>query len=638
MSAIWGHISFGCSINEQTGTHMKRPYEEKCKLDRIQECVKPELYMGCGLQYITEESKGEILPIYDEENRYCFTADCLLDNREELLNALEITDSRMPDGTIMYQAFLRWGIQCVSYFRGLFSLGIYDRAKKVLYLAADQVSSRCLYYYMNGKSVTFSTLIEPIRKVHEEIKHNELYLKDFVTAPGLMPNIISDETPYEGICKLNPGTWLEIHEHGVKEHVYWELSRTQCPVKYRTAEEYGIHFRKLYEECVSDALRTDGNVGIALSSGLDSASVGALAAKQLILESKSLYTYTYIPYEKEARATHRNFVQNEEEDVRKIAAMHPNMKVHFLNNHGKNCYDEMDAYVDRMEIPFKAYVNLPSLGEIYEKAAGDGCRVVLTGQMGNGSVSHGYIDDVLYSLYRRKKYVTFLGNLNRYSKHVKESRKAALPGCIRLFDHANKAYAKQEFQYEPDNPFLNSNILRNYPLQNRYEKGGMTCIEKLPMWEVPYRDFLCKKAMYTYMGEYETKLGLASGVILRDPTNDIRMLEFCYHLPYELFAHKGTPRWLIRENLQDILPTEILNDWMRYGVQNSDWSMRILRDLEQIRPKIMQDMNQDMIQAYIDIDKVHTFLGKIGKLPEEEQDMLLAYLLHLCVLSKFIKI
>lgn len=637
MSAIWGQISFGGNIKEQISGLMRGTYNQKCKIDKIQECRQNSFYMSCGLQYITEESQGEVLPIFDVEKQLCFTADCLLDNRQELIEALQIADDSIPDGTLMYQAFLKWGIDCFCHFRGLFSIAIYDITKRILYLAVDQVASRCLYYYKTENEVTFSTLIEPIRRVNTDIDFNVLYLKDFVTAPGLMPNIVSTETPYRGIYKINPGTWLAITPQGIEEHVYWALDKTKTSVKYRKAQEYGKYFRKIYETCVADAIRTSQNVGIAMSSGLDSASVGALAADMLAKEGKALYSYTYVPYERDISSLHNNFVLDEREDVRIIAAMHPNIETQFLNNKGKNCYEELDSCLDKMEIPFKAYVNFPNLIEIYEQAAKTRCKVVLSGQMGNASVSHGYIDDVLYDLYKNKKYTTFLCNLNRYSKTVKESRKAALRGCIRYFGHTNQVYEKKEFQYEPDNPFLNQNMLQDYPLQERYEVGEVTCFEKVAMGQEQHREFMRNKAVYTYMGEYETKLGLAAGVIIRDPTKDVRMLEFCYHLPYELFAHGGVPRWLIRGNMRDVLPKNLLDNWMRYGLQNPDWFVRIMRDWEKLQKFMTKDLSHGKIKCYINREKSLDSIYEMKRVSEEIAEKRMLYLMHLCVLSKFLQ-
>ena len=95
MSAIWGQVSFEGNVYDQI-TVMKEPYQRKCRLDRIEQYKRPDCYMGCGIQYIMGESVLEQLPYADEENGTDITADCILDNRRELLQKLELSDSGMP--------------------------------------------------------------------------------------------------------------------------------------------------------------------------------------------------------------------------------------------------------------------------------------------------------------------------------------------------------------------------------------------------------------------------------------------------------------------------------------------------------------------------------------------------------------
>lgn len=581
MSAIWGYLSYTNTIEESLPATMEASYKEKTKIDCYRSQYTSNLYMGCGIQYITKEACRETLPIFDAENRVFFTADCILDNRNELLPLLN-ADASEPDGSLMYLAYKKWGIDCLKHFRGLFSMAIYEARTGTLYLAADQVSSRCLYYYKTKEFVCFSTLLEPIRKACPDIPFNEYYLKDFLTAPGLMPNIVPTETPYTGVFKINPGCYLTLTQDNVTEHSYW-TPFMQKKHRHITAKAYGKAFRTLYTECVKDALRTDGEVGISMSSGLDSASVGALAADLLAENNQTLYSYTYVPYETPEPDKNRDNVHNETSDVMKIVDMHPNINPHFLNNNGKNCLEFVSKGLDIMEIPFKAVVNMPNLYEVYCNAKQDRCKIVLTGQTGNTTISHGKIMDILFDSYQKKHYLRFLFDLNRYSATVKLSRKKALRSCIQQFKHARAVYRRpNDIDYQPDNPFLSKHILNNYPLKKRYKEGELDILCSVPSNREFYRQYLHKKALYTYIGELDTKLGLATGILLRDPTRDIRLLEFCATLPYHLFAYQGTPRWLIRENLRDILPASILDNWMRYGVQNSDWLLRIQRDFPAI--------------------------------------------------------
>lgn len=585
MSAIWGYLSFTNTIPSGLPACMEDPYHAKCKIDRYDQKQNELLYFGCGIQYITKEAQSEVLPVFDEQNGIYFTADCILDNRNELIHLLT-ADSTTPDGTLMYLAYKKWGIDCLKLFRGIFSIAIYDANAQSLFLATDQTASRCLYYYKAANSVCFSTLLEPIHKVHPDLSFNELYLKDYLTAPGLVLNIIPTETPYTGVFKINPGSYIRITKNNVTEHSYWSPFLKK---KYRhfTAKSYGRAFRELYTDCVNDALRTDGEVGISMSSGLDSASVGALAATLLRKKSKSLFSYTYVPYETPEHDKNKRNIHDETNDVMKIVAMHPNIKPCFLNNNGKNCLDFISQGLEIMEVPFKALVNLPNLFEVYQHAKEDNCKIVLTGQSGNATVSYGYINDVLYNEYESKHYLYFLFSLSRHCKKIKRSRKEALITCIRYYRQVKEKYSTRGiFPPTVSNPFLSEHILENYPFYERYHEGEISFGERVPMNRTEHLAYLYKKATLTYLGELDTKMGLTSGVLLRDPTRDMRILQFCADIPLRLFAYHGIPRWLIRENLSDVLPRDLLEDWSRYGVQNSDWELRIIRDWEFIRSSL----------------------------------------------------
>ncbi len=609
MSAIWGTIDFKNTTDSSVNRKITDYYNTTCKIDHIHSIIEQNFYFGCGVQNLTAEAASENLPYSAADKGYCLTADAILDNRAELMDRLCINDTTIPDGTLICLAYENWGLDMVKYLRGLFSIAIYDVTYNTAYLIADQMSSRCLYYYHINGSLSFSTLATPLRLMHHDININDFYIKDFLTAPGLMPNIISSDTPFKNVHMLNPGTYIKVTADSIEETHYWTpASPIDCNCS--SPSEYSSYFRGLYEQCVRDALRTDGKTGIAMSSGLDSATVGTIAAKILAERGSNLYSFTYIPFEEPATDRNKNNVHNEMESVKMIHKMYPNIIGEFLNNNGKNCYEDIPECVRILEMPLKACINMPNLFEIYKKAAASSCKVVLCGQMGNSTVSHGYIDDVLFDLCLNKKYIRFLKYLNNYSKTVKESRKQALKGCFRYFRYSKKEYNTCTFSYTPDNPFLAENIIDGYPLSERYIKSGTPVIGGVPTPGHIYRDYLYLPAMFTYLGALETKAGLAFGIVLRDPTKDMRMLNFCYHLPYHLFAYNGIPRWLIRSSCRDLLPSSLLDNWLRYGVQNSDFMVRLIRDWNTIGPKISDELLSDSLEGYINQYAVKEFLSK----------------------------
>ena len=73
----------------------------------------------------------------------------------------------------------------------------------------------------------------------------------------------------------------------------------------------------------------------------------------------------------------------------------------------------------------------------------------------------------------------------------------------------------------------------------------------------------------------------------RDPTADVRLLEFCLAVPTEQFLRDGMPRALARRALADRLPKQVLEE-PRRGLQVADWH----EDLTAARDHIADELDR----------------------------------------------
>lgn len=623
MSAIWGMLNKKAPIEEMEAVRipMTQIYEKRCRLDRIVHQTEAEVFFGCGLQYITQNAKNEQLPLYEKEKQVYLTADCIIDNREELCEWLSLCQDR-TDGEILYRAYLAEGISFLKRLRGLFAIAIYDKRQDVCYLAVDQLSQRCLYYRSSGEKLWFSTLIDPIVSVCKDCVENEWYYKDFLIAPGMMPNVVPGDTPYKDIYQVKPGTYIRFQNGNVSEHTYWSMEEWGKQSKKMSAKQCASEFLETYQACVASAVDTSTEVSICLSSGLDSASVAALAALQLKEQNKTLHSYTYVPYMKPPKNQMQYFIEDETILVKELVQKYENIQPEFLCNKGKNFLEDFPEILEIMEVPFKASVNLPNLLEIYNEAYRNNSRIVLNGQYGNSTVSYGHIEPILYDLHIRGKYVTYLKYLNGYcTKTVKQSRKRAWKEMNAFYRYADeKRKDNTKLQPEVGNPFVTDAILEDYPFESRF--GNIADIllqEDIPDTSETRRKKMAVPASFMYIGAYETKLGLAAGVVVRDPTRDLRMIEFCNQMPYEYFAYEGCVRWLIRGVMKDYLPKQYVTVWPRYGLQNADWHLRILRDWKQVRPCFEAILDKKATKPYLDCVKIEEFLKEIDQCYKEEK-------------------
>lgn len=637
MSAIWGMVALDGqeTVREQDRMIFETVYE-KCKTDACNTVMAEGAYFGCGIQFVTPQSYGERLPLANEDRTVLFTADGVLDNRREIIRVLEEVGcnkgelEEAADGTLMYLSYLRWGTDCVKLFRGVFSMAIWEAEKKRLVLVSDQVAGRCLYYARRGNLVAFSTLQEPLLRLFPETEFNEEYFKDFLLAEPSVIYVVPGETPYQDMFLMKPATVAEFDEAGNRERVYWNqedgvpgYEKKVC----KSAKEYRESFFALYEACVRDALVSSGEVGIAMSSGLDSSTIGVLAAKELAKKGKSLYSYTFVPYIKQDKIQAGNALYDESVYVKKLADRYSNIRTRFLNNQGKNLFEDMEFCMKLLELPYKTGT-FPNHYEMCTEGAKDGCRVFLNGGFGNNTVSFGEINHILFELYSRKRYGTFFRWLSRFCRHENISRRKALSSLLKKYRVSRQQKDKSITELPPENFYLLPDILRNYCRKERFSKDKRQLLSTVYLDKERYTEHLRATSLLMYLGVFETKFGLATGMLLRDPTKDIRLISFCRNLPYELFAYRGMPRWLIRSSFRTLLPTEFLNRWRQKGLLNIDWMDRIYRDREWLMPELLSAIGGMGAEDWADMARVHNDVKSFGKSKEKD----IHVISHLCAL------
>lgn len=630
MSAIWGVVALDEkeTISVSAEGIFEDIYRKSCNIERYERIFTSHAYVGCGIQYITEEAKREELPIYNEELGIIFTADCILDNREEVSELLTAYGydkevlAKAPDGKLMYFAYLCMGKACVKEFRGLFSMAIWNEKERNLTLISDHVAARCLYYVRRGKQIAFSTLMEPLIKLFPDMEQNIDYYKDFLMANSSVIYVVPGETPYKEVSLMLPATVVEVSDKGQRVQTYWTIENsadgTRKKKKRVCAQEYGESFLKTYNRCVKDALRSSGEIGIAMSSGLDSSSIGVLAAKELSKMGKTLYSYTFVPYDNFKNTVVGNSVFDESELVKQIAEMYPNIKTSFLNNDGKNIFADMDLITGLLEMPYKTGT-FSNHYEMCNEGAKAGCKVFLNGGFGNNTVSYGEIMHVLYHLYRKKRIGKLLRYANRYCRHEKVSRREMACLIWKKFKFYEKRYQERLEHFVPNNIFLIPSILNNYDLQNRFSKDKRIIISEGYIDKEKYKEHLQATGLLMYLGVFETKFGLNTGMILRDPTKDIRILSFCYQLPYHMFAYGGMTRWLVRRQFERLLPEEVWNKWKQKGLLNADWMNHIYRDWEQIKPELLENISMELYDDWIDKSRMTSTIERFGENQEVDK-------------------
>ena len=80
-----------------------------------------------------------------------------MDNRDELINLLNIDKAIITDTDLILASYERWGLGCPAKIVGDFAFAIWDQREKRLLLARDLMGMRVLYYRQDSNKLLFGT-------------------------------------------------------------------------------------------------------------------------------------------------------------------------------------------------------------------------------------------------------------------------------------------------------------------------------------------------------------------------------------------------------------------------------------------------------------------------------------------------
>jgi asparagine synthase (glutamine-hydrolysing) len=598
MSAIWGIIDFNQNnILQNERNIMKEPFD-KCVIDRYEQKVHKNVYMGCGIQYFTKEAVYECLPLMALEQGYCFNADVVLDNRDELCEKLKIhEDLTLPDGTILAKMFHVFGNDCLNDLLGAYAFIYYDIKNNEASLVVDATSNRCLYYRMNKGILYYSSLMEPLIMVGEQTGFNERWISDFLALENPISITELEETTMEGINRIAPGQIVKVNKNGLNKQTYWEPLHNIKELKLPNDEAYASQFRTLFEKAVSCMLRSSGETGILLSGGLDSTAVACMAAPKLRDRGKNLYSYTSVPIEGYKSDRPANKITDEGKIVEKTKDFLGNLSCTFVNMPELNSWDNRGEKLRYCEFPYKSVLNIHWIWESMNQASKRNIKIMLSGACGNSGISFTNPQVYVNTLLTTGRYLKFWSEIRTFNRVQGISRKRALKLTFQNFLPHKSTYIDQILE----NSYLKQDMYVKHNIEKRLSKTYGD-IDKAKKNFSKYRYLLCNKVMYRQIGEIDAKSSLFTGVLMRDPTRDKRIIEFCLRLPIDQFVKNGEERRLVNVYLSDIMPKHVINVGS-IGVQGADLTFRISKHWDRIQNEWLSGYRKHMENKFVDCKK-----------------------------------
>jgi asparagine synthase (glutamine-hydrolysing) len=514
-----------------------------------------QVFLGNCAQYLTLESYQKKTPCFYSTGNYVITADAVLDNREELFNLLDIKDRKLEDITesdLILRTYQKWGEKCPAYLLGDFAFAIWDAQRKEMFCAVDHTGNRTLYYYIAPHIFAFSTLINPLLCLKEiGRKYSEEWICDFLSIPSVIHQLDCELTLYQDILMLPAAHSLTVSSKGFKKRAYWIVER-QKELKFKSDGEYEEALRQVFGQAIKCRLRSCRPVGIMLSGGLDSASITCLASNELKKVNQELYAFTAVPMDGfDSTGLPPARIADETRYIEALKENFSNIIFKYCPFPDKHALSDTERFFTVLEQPYKIFENLFWIDGILREAQKSGVRTMLIGGMGNTTISYGSFYQCGLSLYLSLKWFTLFQEIRAFSKvkHKHPLRvawvlaKSFVPYEVQKFwQKRRNVNWNRPFELSPVNPVFACQMKRN----ERFKKF---CYD--PYYQKKYSAFDHRKMMLSpyhlsHLSTVYTKIALSHNMIIRDPTMDKRVIEFCLSVPVEQFIRQGQERSLIR--------------------------------------------------------------------------------------------
>ncbi|TVQ95021.1 MAG: asparagine synthetase B [Chromatiaceae bacterium] len=560
--------------------------------------------LGHTLLTTTPEAVFEHLPLKHAETGCVVTADVRLDNRAELLAALDI-EARAPsigDAEIILTAYLAWGEGCVERLLGDFAFAIWDPRRRTLFCARDHFGMRPLYYHHTpGRFLAFASEPKAILVLPQTpYRINEGRIADFLVTQ--LEGIDKTSTFFEEVYRLPPAHSVTVTPEQMQVRRYWRLEPGE-ELRLPSNEAYAEAFLEVFTEAVRCRLRSQGPVGSMLSGGMDSGSVVAVAKDLLADQGRGpLPTFSALGPDPETCVETRT--------------IHAALTMDGLDPHLIR-HDRLDELLPELEDltwnldePFDNHMTLPRA--VYLAAHRAGIKVLLDGVAGDivlGEGSH------IARLIRRGRWRT------AYREAVGQQRfwGNGYPAWRELYRGVRSAVAVPPIR-EVYRRLLGPAQLRRHLLRNARdsqihpdfasrvrlsERLGRLHAHGSDTAAVSYEVERARSIDHPYLTvgrERYDRVASAVAVEPRDPFLDRRVVEFCLSLPGEQKLADGWPKIVLRRAMTGRLPDPVR--W-RTGKEHLGWvfTSGLMAKMEE-RLRALLATYQILTLPYLSLDEV----------------------------------
>ena len=395
------------------------------------------------------------------------------------------------DTEVLLTSYIEWGEGCLNKLEGMFVFCIYNIKDNSIFMARDRFGIKPLFYFFKKNKFIFSSEKKAIFKLGIKKNINKFTISNYI-AHGVYQN--EKYTFYKDIFSLLPGTYLKLN-NGILNFYNWHSFniKKNNKIKYNEAKE---EFNYLFKKSIKLCLRSDKNIAICSSGGVDSSSI---IKKFYELRNKDIVK-SLVHYSCSDEYDEKDFAYNFSKKINKKITISTFTKQDF--------YNYLSKTIRSIEEPFGGLNNM-SGRKMFEILKKEKIKVIIDG---NGA------DEIL----------------GGYQHH------------INAFNNNSLNYSKQQIhglkiKYYPD-ILLKENI----KLINEFK---ITKIFNDPLKDSMHNDLMGSKLRRSMIQNDHN--AMSESLEMRFPFLNNELVNFCYSLPNNFLIQKNYGKYILRDLFND---------------------------------------------------------------------------------------
>lgn len=471
-------------------------------------------------------------------DKYAITFNGEIYNYLEIKEELERLGYRFrssSDTEVILAAYDKWGERCFTKFNGMWALAIWDRQNRKLFLSRDRMGKKPLFYAHTPSGFAFASEMKALYPLLPSVEKNIPLIQQAVK--DVFSYESTEHCLIKGIYRFPAASHGVLNNGTLTTHKYWSVFDDETPV-LKSYNEQVEYLRHLFLDACRIRMRSDVQIGTALSGGLDSTATITAMAKVANQQNQSekIFNHDW------QHAYVASFPGSEidESVYAKRVVDYLGIGATYLNIDPLKKIDDIFYYTYQFE---ELYLTSPiPFVQLYGQVKANGTTVTLDG--------HG--SDELFG-----------GYPFQFTKAIND----ALPNPVKIHQiistYRNTLLKKNSYFYDAGTHTYSAILNR---LKEGKQHSNLDYLNNL-LYQSTFETILP-----TLLRNYD-RYSMINGVEIRMPFLDYRIVNFAFSIPWSSKIRNGYSKAIVRDAIRPFAPEDIVYRKSKIGFNSpfTEW-------------------------------------------------------------------